>query len=118
MPRLIIIQIIVPDIPVTPTQYARPAPNINVSTDELINQHESEGVSYPRPAVTVDHSSVTQATSDRQYTGDMPGGFFVTVEKHVDDEQVKHVTSTPHVVKTPGMFISWHCAVMCTRNKC
>ena len=38
------------------------------------------------------------------FAGDMPGGFYVTVEKHLADGVAnKHVTSTPNILRT-GKF--------------
>ena len=40
-----------------------------------------------------------------KFTGNIPGGLFVTVEKHTSSAEVnKHVTSTPHAIRT-GDFL-------------
>ena len=83
--------------------YIRPAPKIADTPEAVLSQqHSPPRALYPRPVGSTEHMSDTRASPDRLYTGDMPGGFFVTVEKHVEEKQT---TSTPHITKTNGKCV-------------
>lgn len=75
--------------------FPQPTREGNATDNQRITSHTDQHTHH-RPIVDTDLLH-TKATGD-SFTGAMPGGFYVTVEKHmIDGGTSSHIASTPHI---------------------